>query len=63
MFEQLFCYTHIFESIFAQLAEEAQEAERREPCPPEQHLVHVLNVQDTKDKDKFVKDKIPELIL
>lgn len=55
-------YTHIFESIFAKLAKKTQEAERHKPCPPEYNFVHVLYVQNPKNEDKFVKNKIPELV-
>lgn len=56
-------FTHVYEAILAQLTEKAEETERGEPCPPENDLVHVLNVKYTEDEDKFVEHKVSEFVL
>ena len=55
--------THIFKSILAELSEDVEETEDREPGRPEHNLVHLLNVHHTKDEDELVEDEVPELVL
>lgn len=55
--------THILEPILAQLPEQMQEADGREPGAPEQHLVHVLHVDDAEHEDELVEDEVPQLVL
>ena len=56
-------YTHVYKAILAQLTEKAKKSECREPCQPQDNLVHVLNVKYTKYKDEFVKQKVSNFIL
>lgn len=39
-----------------------QEADEREPGAPQQHLVHVLHVDDTEHEDELVEHIVPELV-
>lgn len=55
--------THIFEPILAQLRMKLQESQHGEPGAPEQHLVHVLHVDDAEHEDELVEDIVPEAIL
>lgn len=55
--------TYIFVPILAELAEQVQEADEREPGAPEQHLVHVLHVDDAEHEDELVEHIVPELVL
>lgn len=50
------------EAIFADLRVNGEEADHGEPYAPHGHLADVLQVEDTKDEDKFEKYEIPKLI-
>ena len=39
-----------------------QEADEREPGAPQQHLVHVLHVDDAEHEDELVEHIVPELV-
>lgn len=39
-----------------------QETQQREPRTPQKHFINILDVDDTKNKDKFVENKIPKFI-
>ena len=55
--------THVFKAIFAELCQEMQEPQDTEPGTPQNHFIHGLDIHHTKDKDKFVKHKIPKFVL
>lgn len=40
-----------------------EKAEHRKPAAPQNHFIHVLHIHHTKDEDKLVEDKVPELVL
>lgn len=54
--------TYIFESIFAELGEQLQEADGREPGTPEDDLIHELHIDDTENEDELVEDEVPKLV-
>ena len=54
--------TYVFKSIFTELTKEAEKAKCSEPGTPEDNFVHILDVKYSKDKNKFVEDKVPEFI-
>lgn len=54
--------THIFKPVLAELPQEVQEADEREPGAPEHHLVHILNVDDAEHEDELVEYVVPELV-
>ena len=54
--------THKLKSILAQLLCEQQRTQHSKPHTPTQHLLHLLNVHDTKHKDELVEDKVPEFV-
>lgn len=54
--------THVVKPVFAELSEQVQEADQREPGAPQQHLVHVLHVEDAEHEDELVEHVVPELV-
>lgn len=40
-----------------------EKTDEREPWAPQQHFVHVLNIDDSKHEDELVEDIVPELVL
>jgi hypothetical protein len=40
-----------------------KETQHTEPCYPDDYLIHCLYIHYSKNKDKFVEQKIPKLIL
>lgn len=40
-----------------------KEAEQGKPRAPQQHLIHVLHIDDAEHKDELVEDEVPELLL
>ena len=54
--------TYELKSVFTQLLSEQQSAEHSKPHTPTQHLLHLLDVHNSKDKDELVEDKVPELV-
>lgn len=54
--------TYVFESVFAELAQKMQESEEGKPRAPQQHLVHVLDVDDAENENEFVENEIPKFI-
>lgn len=55
-------FTYVFKSIFAELTKEAEKAKSSEPSTPKDNFVHILDVEYSKDKNKFVEDKIPKFV-
>jgi hypothetical protein len=49
-------------SITTQLGKKLKETNNREPSTPQHRLVHLLHVKNTKYKDEFVENKIPEFV-
>lgn len=59
----MYRYTHVFEAVLAELREQVQRADEREPGAPEHHLVHVLHVDDAEHEDELIEHVVPELVL
>lgn len=39
-----------------------EEAEQGKPRAPQQHLIHVLHVDDAEHEDELVEEEVPELL-
>lgn len=40
-----------------------QESEDWEPRAPQNYFIHLLDIQHSKNKDKLIENKVPELVL
>ena len=57
-----FC-TYIFKPVLAELTQQMQEPEQREPRRPLEHFLHILDVHHAEDEDELVEHKVPEAVL
>lgn len=55
-------HTYIFKAVFAKLHHEMEKNQSWEPQAPHDHLLNGLHIQDSKDENEFVEDKVPKFV-
>lgn len=56
-------HTHIVESILAELRQQVEESQEREPRPPADDRLRLGDVENAEHKYKFVENEVPQSIL
>lgn len=55
--------TYIFKSVLTKLGKEMKKPKQRKPCRPPHYFVNFLYIENTKNKNELVKNKVPKSVL